>query len=83
MIPSFKLEPGDGTGCSIADGMKRNEQGMCGSYQCSNFKSNFYFMGVALCDSCSKPFKEYKLEALRKMDEEIIKDFNKINDVHE
>jgi len=32
----WKMEPGDGTGCSIADAMVRNERGLCSIQGCNN-----------------------------------------------
>jgi len=60
----WKMEPGDGTGKSIADAMIRNEKGLCAI--CDNTilpESICYGIFCKLCPICEKEI----LEALDKL----------------
>lgn len=54
MIPNFTIQPGDGTGCSLADIKVRNANGICSC--CDNKldenSKNYGFMGD-LCKDCA------------------------------
>ena len=69
MRPKFTLEPGDGTGCSIADARVRNNNGLCGMQSCGgklgkdeNMLGMFF---IRLCDSCYEDYKKFVEEMKR------------------
>ena len=49
------MEPGDGTGHSIADAQSRNAQGLCAMFNCGkpmNRENEWTVFGGVLCDEC-------------------------------
>ncbi len=47
--PTFRLEPGDGTGNSLADARARNHQGQCGFPGCGKPVGDATFLGFRIC----------------------------------
>lgn len=59
---TWRMEPGDGTGCSIADMQVRNARGECGSQGCVNpldhhLQSRFYLQS-RFCPTCTNKMLE-------------------------
>ena len=62
---TFRLEPGDGSGCSIKDAVVRNERGVCAMLECGKSITDdavSYGLIQKLCPDCER----IHLESLRK-----------------
>jgi hypothetical protein len=60
IIPTFRLEPGDGSGCSLEDARVRNTKGICAIFGCGNPLSikNYWVVGY-VCDDCDEKYEKF------------------------
>ena len=66
---SWSIEPGDGTGCSIADAIVRNNNGICSTFNCGKAilpDAKTYCDVGKLCPDCEVLRERYLLQ-LREM----------------
>jgi hypothetical protein len=64
----WKIEPGDGSGMSIADALVRNSNGLCAIMNCGkpmNCKNEYTIFGGILCNDCHKDWKFSVEESLK------------------
>jgi hypothetical protein len=74
---SWKLEPGDGTGNSIADAMVRNDQGICGHLGCGKPLPEGAIGSMAygkLCEEHQKEIDQCRLKLIDDFNEQIDRD---------
>jgi len=72
--PTFTIEPGDGTGSSVADCIARNEKGLCGYQKCGNpirKDSPKITLAQQVCDDCYESHEKL----LRNMQEDLNKEY--------
>ena len=61
LIPKFNIEPGDGTGNSIADAQVRNSKGICIVQDCNKLmiqEDDYYYFCGFLCEEHKKSIKD-------------------------
>lgn len=59
LLPNYSIQPGDGTGTSLADSYIRNEKGEC--FYCLNKATETYGLRK-VCNKCNKRLKNLFLK---------------------
>lgn len=82
---NWKLEPGDGTGCSPADSHARNGKGICGVQGCGNTvapSAVSYALVGQLCTDCCLKRAEAWARIVRQDDEQLMAELERLSSDH-
>lgn len=59
LVPVFRIEPGDGTGNSLADAKARNAKGLCAVINCGKpLSAECTWRFGQLCSACDAQWKQ-------------------------